>query len=184
MNISRYGVQQSTPQAQTKQTADQAFADITREQYDNFIRDFGGLEDSLIARSKNDTSLIDKARADAAKSAGLATGIADRNAARYGVAMTPDMLKARNDSTLRANALGTSDALNGARLSQYDANMALQKGLIDIGSGLNTTSIDAMGSLANTATQREMANATARSQYKQGLWNTAGSLGAAAAFAF
>ena len=182
--MDRYSGLYDNQQVAVKKTPDQEFADITRQQYDDFIANFGGLENALIARSKNDTSLIDKARVDSGKAAGIATGIANRNASRFGVALTPDMLQAREASTQRASALGSSDAINNARLAQYDANMGLQNNLIDIGSGLNTTSINAMGSLANTATQRNMANATAKSQYKQNMWSTIGTIGAAAAFAF
>jgi hypothetical protein len=174
----------ATKQGAKKQTPDQIFADITRQQYDDFIKNFSGLEDKLIARSNNDTSLIDKARVDSSKSAGIATGISDRNASRYGIGMTPDFLVARNAATQRAGALGSSDAINNAQLAQYDANMSLQNKLIEIGNGLNGSAIDALGSSARTATNRESSNALARSQAKQGMWSTIGTLGTMAAMAF
>lgn len=165
-------------------SADKIFADITRQQYEDFIANFGGFEDSLIARSKNDTSLIDQAKIDTVKASALTKGVADRNAARYGIALTPDQLKARNTNLQRQNTLGGSDAINNARLAQKDLNESLQDGLIDIGNGVQTAALGQLGSAASTATARKNAYTQAKAQSQANTWGTIGTLAAAAAFAF
>ena len=91
-------IEQATLQgpAAKQQSPDKIFADITRQQYEDFIANFGGFEDNLIARSKNDTSLVDQAKLDTTKAVGITKGIADRNASRYGIGIAPDQLKARD----------------------------------------------------------------------------------------
>jgi hypothetical protein len=184
MNVRELPENMPTKQGGKAQTPDQIYADITRQQYDDFIKNFGGLESSLIARSNNDTSLIDKARVDSGKAAGIATGIADRNASRYGVGMTPDMLQARNANIQHSSALGSSDAINNAQLAQYDANMSLQDKLIDIGLGVNTSALSGLGTVANLGTQRDTAYNNAKAQSKINMWGTIGSIGSKIASTF
>lgn len=163
---------------------DKIYAQITREQYDDFVKNFQPLEDSLIARAQNDTSLVDQAKKDAPRAAAITTGIANRNASRYGIALLPDQLKARDSAITRQNALGASDAINGARVAQKDLNDSLIGKLTDIGSGVNSTALGQLGSAASDATARRNAYTQARAASQANTYNTIGALGSAAILAF
>lgn len=175
-------LQQVRGQAQT-QNADSIFAGITREQYDNFIKEFEPLENQLIARSKTDTSLIDQARKDAPAAARIQQGVAERNARRYGIGLLPDQIMAQRGATERATALGASNAINNARLTQKDLNEGLQDNLIDIGNGVQSGAFSALGSAANDATQRRNAYTQARASSQASTYNAIGTLASAAIFA-
>lgn len=168
----------------TSQDADSIFASITRQQYDDFYKDFGGLESTLLARSQNDQSLVDQAKKDAPKAAQISSGIAARNTSRYGLAQLPDMLKAQAGSTARAGALGTSDAVNNARVAQKDLNDGLVTKLVDIGNGVNSAAVSQLGSAAADATARKNAYTQAKANSQSNTYSTLGSLGAAAIMAF
>jgi hypothetical protein len=165
------------------QDADSIFAGITREQYDNFIANFEPLENQLIARTKTDTSLIDQARKDAPKAAAIQQGTADRNARRYGIGLLPDQIMAQKGATERATALGSSNAINNARLTQKDLNEGLQDNLIDIGNGVQSGAFNALGSAASDATQRKNAYTQAKASSQAQTYSTIGTLASAAIFA-
>ena len=179
-------IEQATLQgpAAKQQSPDKIFADITRQQYEDFIANFGGFEDNLIARSKNDTSLVDQAKLDTTKAVGITKGIADRNASRYGIGIAPDQLKARDSNLQHQSALGGSDAINNARLAQKDLNTSLQDGLIDIGNGVQQSALGQLSSSAQTAAARNNAYTQAKAQSTANTYSTIGSLGAAAILAF
>ena len=69
----------STSSLQNVDDPEKAFADITRQDYESYIQDYRGFEESLIDKAKNDTSLIDRAPEDAAKQSEIAQGVQDRN---------------------------------------------------------------------------------------------------------
>lgn len=162
----------------------EVYAQITRQQYDDFYKDFGGLEKDLIARSQNDTSLIDQAKIDAPKAASIGTGIAERNASRYGIGLLPDQLKARGAATERAGALGYSGAVNNARVAQKDTNDSLLSKIIDIGAGVNSSALSQLGSAAGDATARKNAYTQSKASSQANTYSTLGTLGAAAILAF
>lgn len=164
----------------TSQDADAIFANITRQQYDDFYKDFGSLENTLLARAQNDQTLVDQARKDAPKAAEISQGVAARNANRYGLAQLPDMLKAQARSTARAGALGTSDAVNNARVAQKDLNDNLVTKLVEIGSGVNSSALGQLGSAAADATARKNAYTQAKANSQANMYSTLGTLGAAA----
>ena len=56
---------------------EKAFADITRQDYENYMKDYSGFEQQLID-ARNDTSLVDRAPEDAAKQSRIAQGVQDR----------------------------------------------------------------------------------------------------------
>ena len=58
---------------------DQTYADMTRQQYLDFVNNYGQFEEDLINQAQTDTSLIDQAREDTATSQAMAKAIADRN---------------------------------------------------------------------------------------------------------
>lgn len=68
---------------------DKAYAEITRNEYIDYVNNYRDFEEELLERAQNDTSLIDAARENATNAQGLMAGVADRNAARYGVNLTP-----------------------------------------------------------------------------------------------
>ena len=163
---------------------DQVYADMTRQDYIDFVRDYQPFENQLIEQARNDTSLIDQAREDVQVAQGLASGIASRNASRYGASLTPAQMQQQERQLQRANTLGGIQSVNDARIAQREANTRLLGDLINIGQGLNRSSLDQLGSAAATAANRENAYSAARAQSRAQTYSTIGSLGAAAIFAF
>ena len=163
---------------------DQAFADITRNEYLDYVRNYRSFEQDLIRQAQNDTSLIDQAREDVEVAQGLASGISARNASRYGAALTRAQRQQQDLRLQRANTLGGIQSVNDARISQREANTRLLGDLINIGQGVNRSSLNQLGSAAADATQRRNAFEAARAQSRAQTYSTIGSLGAMAIMAF
>tara|TARA_S200000501_G_scaffold216155_1_gene202840 strand:- start:18091 stop:18735 length:645 start_codon:yes stop_codon:yes gene_type:complete len=161
----------------------QAYADITRGEYNDFMNNYSEFEQDLLNRARTDTSLIDQARADSAMSGELTKGIAARNSARYGNSLTPAQQRALTRSIDRGTALGSVKSLSDARIAQNEANTALMSDLINIGQGLNRSSQTQLGNAAQDATQRKNAYEQAKAANKAQTYSTLGSLGAMAIFA-
>lgn len=170
--------------ATAPETADKIFANISRQQYDDFIKNFGGFEDTLISRSQNDTSLVDQAKLDTTKATAITKGVADRNASRYGIGLMPDQLKARDGALQRQSALGGSDAINNARVAQKDLNNNLLDGLVDIGNGVQQAAMGQLSTAASTESARKNAYTQARASSEANTYSTLGSIGSAAILAF
>ena len=162
---------------------DQAFADMTRQQYLDYVTNYGTFEEDLINQAQTDTSLIDQAREDTATSQAMAKGIADRNISRYGTALTPAQQQEMQRSMSRSNTLGGIQAVSDARLAQRDANQTLLADLINIGQNVNRSSLQQMGSAAADATARQNAHTQAKAAHKAQTYSMLGSLGAAAILA-
>ena len=162
---------------------DQAFADLTRQQYLDFITNYGGFEEDLINQAQTDTSIIDQAREDITGAQQQARDIAQRNISRYGTALTPAQQQEMQRSLGRSNTLGGIQALGDARLAQRDANQTLLADLINIGQGVNRSSLQQMGSAAADATARKNAYEQAKAAQKAQTYGMIGSLGAAAILA-
>ena len=160
-----------------------AYANITRQEYLDYISNYSGFEDKLIDKAQNDTSLIDQAREDVTVAQGLTGGIADRNASRYGAALTPAQRQQQERTLQRANTLGGVQSINDARIAQREANTALMSDLINIGQGVNRASQSQLGSAAADATQRKNAYTQAKAASKAQTYSTIGSLGAMAIMA-
>lgn len=163
---------------------EQTLANITQADYQNYLRDIRPIELELIDRAQNDTSLIDQAIEDRERSNELMQGIVDRNASRYGAALTPAQMEQQRRSLARGTTLGGIQGVNDARLAQKDANRALMADLIDIGQGVNRSSLASLGNAASAAASRESAYKAARAQSKAQTYSMLGTLGAAAVFAF
>ena len=146
---------------------DQAMADITREDYLRLRRNFDQFEQSLINKAKTDTSLIDQAREDAATTQTLTAGIAERNRERYGANLSPVQIQQRGVSNQLGSTLGTVNAVNNARLAQADQNQALLGDLINIGQGLNRSSLNQLGIAAQGEVQRKTNTHKTKPQRKQ-----------------
>ena len=163
---------------------DAAFAQITREEYIDYVNNYRQFEEDLLDRAQNDTSLIDDARTNAQNAQGLMSGIADRNAARYGVNLTPAQRQEQSRGLDRANNLGLAQSVNDARIAQREANQGVIADLINIGQGINRSSLGQMQGAAQSATQRNNAYNQAKASSKAQTYSTIGSLASAAIFAF
>jgi len=183
-NWSMYGAGSgSTTSLPTVTDPDATFAQITRDQYMNYIKNFRGFEEELLDKASSDTSIIDQAREDADMAAPLATGIAQRNQQRYGVDLTPAQLKEQQRGIQRSTTLGGIQSIQDARIAQREANTQLLGDLINIGQGLNRSSLQQMGDAAANATARNNAYRQAKAQHKANTFSTLGSLGALAILA-
>lgn len=163
---------------------EKAYADMTRQQYMDFVKNYGGFEQDLIDKAQNDTSLIDQAREDVSMTQGIAQGIADRNASRYGANITPAMRQQQERTLQRQNTLGGINQINNAKYAQKQQNTALLGDLINIGQGLNRSSMDQLGGAAAQAANRNSAYDQAKAANKANTYSTLGSLGAMAIMAF
>ena len=157
-------------------------AAITQAEYDDYLKNIKPMEMQLLDKAKNDTSLIDQAIEDRDNSNALMQGIADRNAARYGAHLTPAQMQAQRQQlqmgTTLAGVQGVNDACRSKRRKQ-----SLMADLIDIGQGVNRSSLSSLGNAAQAAAQRESAYKSARAQHKAQTYSMLGTLGAAAIFA-
>lgn len=171
-------------QLPTVSDPEKAYADMTRQQYMDFVNNYGGFETDLIDKAQNDTSLIDQAREDVSMTQGVAQGIADRNASRYGANITPAMRQQQQRTLQRQNTLGGINQINNAKLAQKQQNTALLGDLINIGQGLNRSSMDQLGGAAAQAANRNSAYDQAKAANKANTYSTLGSLGAMAIMAF
>jgi len=163
---------------------DAAFAEITRNEYLDYVKNYRGFEDGLIDKAQNDTSLIDDAKENASNASGLMAGVANRNASRYGVNLTPAQQQEQQRGLDRANSLGYSQSLNDARINQKKINQETIADLINIGQGVNRSSLGQMENAASSATQRKNAYDSARAASKAQTYSTIGGLASAAIFAF
>lgn len=163
---------------------EQAYANITRQEYLDYVNNYRDFEEQLINQAQNDTSLIDQARDDIQVAQGLALGISNRTNERYGAALTPAQRQQQDLRLQRANTLGGVQSVNDARIAQREANTALLSDLINIGQGVNRASQQQLGSAAADANERQNAYTAARAQSRASTYSALGSLGAAAIFAF
>lgn len=161
---------------------EQTLANISQADYDNYLKNIQPLELELLDKAKNDTSLIDQAVEDRDRSNALMTGIANRNANRYGAALTPAQLQQQARQLQMGTTLAGVQGVNDARVAQKDANRALMADLIDIGQGVNRSSLSSLGNAAAAAAQRESAFKSAKAQHKAQTYSMLGGLAAAAFF--
>lgn len=163
---------------------DKTYANITRQEYLDYVNEYRDFEEQMINEATTDTSLIDASRENAAIASGLAQGISDRNAARYGGTLTPAQVQAQKRALQRGNTLGAIQSVQDARIAQAELNQGKLADLINIGQGVNRSSLSQMGSAAANATQRKNAYDSAKAASKAQTMSTVGSLGAMAIMAF
>ena len=159
---------------------EQTLANITQADYSNYLRDIQPIELELINKAQTDTSLIDQAKNDRDNSNQLMQGVVDRNASRYGAALTPAQMEQQERSLARGTTLGGIQGVNDARVAQKDTNRALMADLIDIGQGVNRSSLSSLGNAAGAAAQRESAYKTSKAQNKAQMYSVLGTAAAAA----
>ena len=163
---------------------DKTFANITRQEYLDYVNNYRDFEEQMLEEAQTDTSLIDSARENAGIASGLAAGISSRNASRYGAALTPAQAQQQTRALQRANTLGAIQSVNDATIAQDELNQRKLADLINIGQGVNRSSLSQMGSAAANATQRKNAYESAKAASKAQTYSTLGSLGSMAIMAF
>jgi hypothetical protein len=159
---------------------EQTLANITQAEYANYLRDVRPIELELVEKAKTDTSLIDQAKEDRDNANQLTQGVIDRNAARYGAALTPAQMEQQRRSLARGTTLSGIQGVADARVAQKDANRALMADLINIGQGVNRASLGSLQNAAGAAAQRENSYKNAKASSKAQTYGMLGSLGAAA----
>ena len=163
---------------------DKAFADLTRREYEDFVRNYGSFEDQAIRKAQTDTSLIDQAEEDIAGASALTADIQQRNISRYGGQLTAVQQQQMDGALQRGNTLGGIQAMNDARIDQKELNQSMLSDLINIGQGVNRASQSQLGTSAANATARKNAYAQAKAQSKSSTYQAVGSLATAAILAF
>ncbi len=162
---------------------DATYANITRQEYLDYVTNYRDFEERLIDQATTDTSLIDQARKDVGVAQGLAKGIGERNRSRYGATLTPAQRQQENRGLQRANTLGGIQVMSDARIAQKESNQAMLADLINIGQGINRASQNQLGSAAADATARKNAYESAKAAHKAQTYSTIGSIGASAILA-
>lgn len=162
---------------------EQTYADITRGEYNNYIRDYRQFELDAIRRATTDTSLIDSAREDSAQAGQIAREVAQRNLSRYGGQLTPAQQQQQSANLQRSTTLGSIQALSDARIAQREANQRLLSDLINIGQDVNRASQTQLGNAAADANARSQAYKNAKAQSQAQTYQTVGSLASAALIA-
>ena len=163
---------------------EKTYADITRSDYENYVRDFRQFEEDLID-AKDDTSLIDQASVDAQNQARIAREIQQRNIERYGGA---GLTAVQRQEQAKALSLGASTNLSGmlnnARIQQDQLNRSTLADLINIGQGVNRTAISGLGDASAMAANKKSAYNNAKAAHKSQMIGLGGSLASAALLAF
>ena len=155
---------------------DAAYSQIAEDQYASYVRNYRDYENSLI-ESRNSTDIIDAAREDTPQQIALTQGIAQRNRQRYGYQQTGAEAQESQRAVQRGGSLAMASGVNNARLAQRDANQKLLGDLINIGQGVNRSSLSQMGSAASNAASRQQAYQNDKTAYKQQTAGFLGSLG-------
>ena len=150
---------------------DKVFADVSKRQFDRYERDFKPFERELIARAQTDTSLIDRVPEDVEQQQRIAEAVSRRNRERFGFESTQALASERERATQRGAALNLAGGLTNARLSQLDQNQKVLGDLINIGQGLNRSSLSGLGAAAENAVARRNQYERDRVAYKNARTN-------------
>lgn len=157
------------------------YADVAVRQYGRYINDFRPFEEEIL-QSRDDTSLIDAVPEDVAQQTQIAEDVARRNRERLGMSETAALRQGREAASQRGEALALTGGLNNARLAQLDANNRTLANLINIGQGVNRSSLQGLGVAAQNDVSRQNAFTQARAQHAaQNRQIAGGILGTAAA---
>jgi len=144
---------------------EQTFTDITRDQYDRYLRNFRDFERRLLDETDS-TEMIDRARETTPEQTEKARQIARRNRERYGGAgLSNAQLQQQERSLQRQGQLNLAGNVNLARRQQRQLNIATLQDLIGIGQGVNRRSMMNLGNAAQGQRNRENAYSTARANY-------------------
>mgnify|MGYP001807948638 CR=1 FL=1 len=163
---------------------EQAFANITRQEYLDYVENYRDFELGLINQATTDTSLIDQAKEDRETVSALTAGIAQRNRDRYGASLTPVQRKQQAKQLQLGNTLGGIQAVSDAKLAQRETNTRLLSDLINIGQGVNRSSQSQLGESAANAVALDNAYRSAKASSRAQTMSTLGTLGSMAIMAF
>lgn len=159
-----------------------AFANLTREQYEDYIKDFDKFETDLIAKTK-DTSIIDQSRKDTERQTQISKEIQQRNRERYGGAGLTNAQKSEQArASQRGGALTYADNVNNAREKQSDVNNALLRELVGVGQGVNANALSGLGNASSLAAQRAAAYKNSKASYSNSMVGLGATLATAAFF--
>ena len=148
----------------SKGQADKDLAKISQLEYQNYLKFYRPKELELIDKAKNDDSLITQAVEDAQTSVPLMQGIADRNSSRYGGTLTAAQQQQQGLQLQQGNTLGGIQGIRDARVAQKDQNRLLMADLINIGQGVNRSSMQQLSTAAKGEVDRRNANSAMRAQ--------------------
>tara|TARA_R100001510_G_C7643488_1_gene201000 strand:- start:895 stop:1464 length:570 start_codon:yes stop_codon:yes gene_type:complete len=158
---------------------DKVFADILREDYNDYVENFREFEKRLLGKT-DDTTLIDRSRVNAAKQRRIAAAIQKRNLERYGGAgLSQAQLQQQQRTAQRGGALSLANTVNNARVRQRAMNQALLQEMIGIGQGVNARALQGLGTAAQGEVQRRGAYKQAKANYASQMGNMAASILAA-----
>jgi hypothetical protein len=150
--------------------ADELLAKVSQIDYERYLKEYRPRELALIQKAKTDTTLIDDAIARANQGPARAQAMVDRMEGRYGANLTAAQRQQRDRTSQLAGTTTGIQTVADARLAQSDANRALLADLINIGQGVNRSSLQQM----QTAAQGQIARQNAEEQYKAQMYNTLG----------
>jgi hypothetical protein len=160
------------------------YSDMTRRDYDNYIKDFRTFEEALLAL-RNDTSLIDQTREDTQTQRRIAREVSQRNLERYGGAgLSPAQQQQQAQTLQRESNLASVNAINNSRVAQREINQNMLANLIDIGQGVNRNALGQMQTAAGLQSQRYNAYKNARAQHSANMIGMGGQIGSALLAAF
>ena len=159
---------------------DKTMANVAQSQYDSYITNFRDFENALIS-ARDDTSLIDAVPEDVETQTRLAREIAGRNKQRYGYTSTAAEESEAERDIQRGAALNLAGGLTNARLAQREQNMQLLGDLINIGQGVNRSSLSQLGTAGENAVMRKNSFQQAQAQSKAQRNGMIGSMGMALA---
>jgi len=158
-------------EAQRQKDPDYVFAQVNQRSFDRYERDFKPFEIDLIERAQADTSLVDRVPEDVEQQQRIAEGVNRRNRERFGFESTQALAAERERATQRGGALNLAGGLSNARLSQLDQNQKVLGDLINIGQGLNRSSLSGLGASAENAVARRNQYERDRVAYKNARTN-------------
>jgi hypothetical protein len=161
---------------------DKVFADVTQRQQDRYKRDFRPFENELVQKAQTDTSLIDAVPEDVAQQSQIAEDVARRNRERFGFESTQALTAERQRAFQRGGVVNLAGGLNEARLSQLDQNQKVLSDLINIGQGVNRSSLQGLGAAAENAVARRNQYERDRVAYKNSQTSMLSSLAMGAMF--
>lgn len=150
------------------------------QQHESYITNFRDFENALVA-ARDDTSLIDAVPEDVARESQKAKDIAERNRGRYGYQQTAIERDESGRASQRGEALNLAGGLTNARLAQREQNMKMLGDLINIGQGVNRSSLSQLAVADENASMRKNSYQQAQAQSKAQRNGMIGSMGMALA---
>ena len=155
------------------------FADILRQDYNDYVANFQGYEDRLLGMV-NDDSLIRRSRENAKIQSKIAEGVRRRSLSRYGGGtMSAAQRQESERAAQRGDALSLAGTANNARVRQAEINQALMQEIIGIGQGVNARALEGLGTAAQGAMQRRGAYKNAKASYSSQMMGMGASILAA-----